>query len=142
MRSFSGYVAPVRKEDRVKVVATGQPQQQTPGGNSSSNKMRVCNRFPSWCRKPGRTIRGWFTGCLGHREEAEVYAVGEPLLYGGEEQEQEDAEGDKKLMWEERTEVFVPRHAALVFLKRTTKRRSASMRNRKGQRGTDAAMYG
>lgn len=133
MRTFSGYVPPVRQEDRVKVVATGQPILHD---DDNSNKTRLRCRFPSWARKAGRTIRGWFTGCWGHREGHIVGAVGEPLLDGEyEESDDEAAETDRKLLCDERTESYVPRHAALSFLKTTTIRRHGSVRSRKGARG-------
>jgi hypothetical protein len=108
-------------------------------------------------------MRGWITGCWGHKEEggSSVVDACEPLLEGRARIEHsrvvqvqedddddddddnsevsDDAEMDRKLLWEETEEAYVPRQAALSFLKSTARgaRRYNEVRNRKGARGLD-----
>lgn len=97
-------------------------------------------------------------GCWGHKEEgSSVVDVRAPLLEGPirvdgrraavEEEDEEDnvsddsddTQMDRKLLWEKTEEAFVPRHAALSFLKSTARgaRRYNEVRSRKGARGLD-----
>lgn len=139
MRTFSGFVAPVRKEDRVKVVVAGQQQEGQSKDQNSRRKTRLRHILPLWPRKAGRTMRDWFAGCWGHKEEGKyTMGAGEPLLDGEYEEEHEEAERDRKLLCDERVEAFVPRHAALSFLKTATARPHGVVRSRKEIKGWGA----